>query len=196
MAKQQRLKQGEKILFGIAIVFIVLAVIAYIVLETVRHQSDKPMFEQKTNFSLSAAGQLGSAGFRKSGCTSCHRALNNGTNMGLSLDGVGSARTREWLYDFLRDPERMYGSDTVDHGYAPKEAAYVAAIPASDLYNIAAFISDLKSDQGSSSAPMPPDDRSEFIDNMLKNFAPPEWKDKYQDVRENEKYQKQGEVSE
>jgi len=196
MAKQQRLKQGEKILFGIAIVFIVLAVIAYIVLETVRHQSDKPMFEQKTNFSLSAAGQLGSAAFRKSGCTSCHRALNNGTNMGLSLDGVGSARTREWLYDFLRDPERMYGSDTVDHGYAPKEAAYVAAIPASDLYNIAAFISDLKSDQGSSSAPMPPDDRSEFIDNMLKNFAPPEWKDKYQDVRENEKYQKQGEVSE
>jgi hypothetical protein len=191
MSDKQSLKQGEKILFGIAAAFIIVAVIVYIVMEVVRVNMDKPMFEQRTHFTLSAEGQLGSEFFRKSGCTACHRAMRNGTNMGLSLDGVGSVRTAEWLYDFLRNPEPVYGSETVDHGLAPKEAAYVTRLPAKELHALAIFISELKSDKGSASAPMPPDERSEFIDNMLENFAPPNWKDKYEDVRDVEKYQTQ-----
>ncbi len=182
--KKQPLKQGEKILFGIVLAFIVLATLSYIALEAVRLNTDKPMFEVRTHFSLSGQGLKGSETFRKSRCTACHRAMRNGTNMGLSLDGVGSVRSEEWLYSFLKDPENTYGSRTLDHGPAPKEAAYVMRMPDQDLRDMATFISELKSDQGSASAPMPPEGRSEFIDGMLDSFAPQDWKEKYSDVRE------------
>jgi hypothetical protein len=185
MTKQkQPLKSGEKVLFGIVAVFMVLASIAYIALETYRLNKPEPLFETKTHYDFSEEGKLGSVIFRKSGCTACHRALRNGTNMGLSLDGVGSYRTREWLERFLADPESIYDASTIDHGPAPKEAAYVAELPQEDRYLLAVFISELKADQGSSSAPVPPEGRSEFIDGMVGTFAPQGWKDKYKDVRE------------
>lgn len=184
MAAGQSLKQGERILFGIVIAFIIFAVVGYIALETIRLHSDKPMFKSRTSYALSPEGLRGSALFRKAHCTSCHRAMRNGTNMGLSLDGVGSQRSEEWLFNFLTHPEETYEAATVDHGEAPKEAAYVSKMPVEDLRAIAVFVSELKAEQGSASAPEPPAGRSEFIDDMLKNFAPPSWKDKYQDVRD------------
>jgi len=184
MAKKQSLKTGEKVLFSIVAVFIVLALIAYIAMETVRLSSDKPMFVSKTSYNFSPEGAKGSALFRTSRCTSCHRALRNGTNMGLSLDGVGSVRSYDWLYQFLKDPEATYVAKTLDHGEFPKEAAYVMAMPDKDLQIIARFISELKAEQGSSSAPMPPEGRSEFIDSMVKAWAPPEWDEKYTDIRD------------
>lgn len=187
--KKQPLKPGEKALIGITAVFIVLAVISYVVLETVRLNSDKPMFENKTSFNFDAEGARGSKLFREGRCTSCHRALRNGTNMGLSLDGVGSARTYDWLYSFLKDPENIYDARTFDHGPAPKEAAYVAELPDDELQALARFVSQLKAEQGSSSAPMPPEGRSEFIDNMVKTWAPKEWREKYDDVRDKPKQQ-------
>lgn len=183
-SKQQSLKVGEKVLFGIFGVFLVAAVIGYIILEVVRFNSEKPIFETKTHFALSEEGKLGSRLFRESRCTSCHRAMRNGTNMGLNLDGVGSKRTKEWLYEFMLDPERVYGSRTLDHGLRPKEAAYVADMPKEELHAIAVFLSELRSEQGSASAPMPPDGQSKFIDNMVKTFAPDDWKEKYEDVRD------------
>ena len=183
-SNKKSLKTGEKVLFGIAGVFIVLAVIAYIILEMYRLSSDTPIFESKTSFDFSEQGAVGSALFREARCTSCHRALRNGTNMGLSLDGVGSLRTVDWLYSFLKNPEQTYGAPTLDHGAAPKEAAYVSKLADEDLRAIAQFISELKAEQGSASAPVPPDGRSEFIDNMVKTWAPKEWKEKYSDVRE------------
>jgi hypothetical protein len=51
------------------------------------------------------------------------------------------------------------------------------------LRALAKFISELKADQGSSSAPVPPEGRSEFIDDMVKVWAPKEWNEKYEDVR-------------
>jgi cytochrome c553 len=165
-------------------VFIVLAAISYVILETVRLNSDKPLFETKTSFDFTSEGAKGSKIFREARCTSCHRALRNGTNMGLSLDGVGSARSYEWIYSFLKDPESTYDAKTLDHGAAPKEAAYVAKLPDEDLQAVARFISQLKAEQGSSSAPMPPEGRSQFIDSMVKAWAPKEWQDKYEDVRD------------
>lgn len=185
--KKQVFKTGEKVLFGIVGVFVVLAVIAYVILESVRLSSDEPMFETKTSYDFSEQGAVGSALFRESRCTSCHRALRNGTNMGLSLDGVGSLRTYDWLYDFLKNPEQTYGSATLDHGPSPKEAAYVARMPDDQLQAMARFISELKAEQGSASAPVPPDGRSEFIDSMVKTWAPKEWEEKYSDVREKDK---------
>ena len=186
-SKKQLLKTGEKVLFGIVGVFVVLAIIAYIILESVRLSSDTPMFETKTSYDFSEQGSIGSALFRESRCTSCHRALRNGTNMGLSLDGVGSLRTYDWLYNFLKNPEEIYGASTLDHGPAPKEAAYVALMPDDELQAMARFISELKAEQGSASAPVPPEGRSEFIDNMVKTWAPKEWEEKYSDVREKNK---------
>ena len=185
--KKQILKTGEKVLFAIVGVFILLAIIAYIMLETYRLSSDKPMFETKTNYDFTELGSKGSQIFRQSRCTSCHRALRNGTNMGLSLDGVGSLRTYEWLYSFLKDPENTYGAATIDHGPSPKEAAYVARMSDDDLKAMATFISELKSEQGSASAPVPPEGRSEFIDSMVKTWAPKEWEQKYGDVRDKPK---------
>jgi hypothetical protein len=182
--RKQPLKQGEKILFTIAIAFIIFAVLAYIALEAYRLNSSNPVFEVTTHFSLSEAGHNGSELFRAQRCTACHRAMRNGTNMGLSLDGVGSRRTQQWLYDFLRDPEATYGAVTFDHGYPPKEAAYVSALPGEELMQIATFLSELRSDPGSPSAPAPPEGPSAFIDGMLKIFAPDSWKEKYGDVRE------------
>lgn len=182
--KKQPLKSGEKILFSIVGVFVLLASIGYVVLEIYRFNKPEPLFEVKTHYDFSAEGQRGSRLFREARCTACHRALRNGTNMGLSLDGVGSARSLEWLVSFLAEPEKMYDSKTLDHGPAPKEAAYVALLPEADRHAIAVFISELKSEQGSSSAPMPPEGRSEFIDSMVRIWAPKEWDEKYEDVRE------------
>jgi hypothetical protein len=189
MTKQKGLKTGEKVMFGFAAIFVLLAVIAYIVLESVRLNADEPMFETKTHYEFSEEGHRGSALFRTSRCTSCHRALRNGTNMGLSLDGLGSLRSREWILAFLLDPEKNYGAPTVDHGLTPKEGAYVAKLPKETLHAIAEFLSSLKSDQGSSTSPLPPKGRSEFIDGMVKMWAPEEWNEKYTDIREKDQAQ-------
>ncbi len=178
-----KLKKGEKILFGVFGAFFVLAVIGYIALETVRYNSTKPMYENKTHFNLSEVGLRGSTLFREARCTSCHRAMRNGTNMGLSLDGVGSRRKLEWIKAFFRTPEEVYKVQTVDHGSPPKEAAYVTDLPLQDRDAIAVFLSELRSEQGSPSAQRPPEGRSAFIDNMVQMWAPESWKDKYKDIR-------------
>jgi hypothetical protein len=183
MAAKQSLKPGEKALFGIFGVFVVVAILGYIALEVMRMRSDKPMYVIRTHYDLTPAGERGSVTFRKSQCTDCHRAMNSGTNMGLDLDGLGSSKTKDWLRAFLHDPEKTYGSPTVDHGMAPKAAAYVAKLPAADLDDIATFISELKADRGSPVALQPPEGDSSFIDNMLRMFAPKDWKSKYRDVR-------------
>ncbi len=184
MAGKQPLKQGEKLLFGIFGIFLVAAVIGYVALEAFRLMSDKPMFEVRTHYTFTEQGKQGSRIFREARCTACHRAMRNGTNMGLNLDGIGSKRSEEWLLKFMRDPEATYGAPTLDHGFAPKEAAYVSSLPLADLEAIAAFLSGLKSDQGAASSPLPPKGASGFIDGALETFAPEEWKDKYRDIRE------------
>jgi mono/diheme cytochrome c family protein len=187
MAEKQTLKRGEKLLFGVFGAFLIAAVIGYAVLESIRLSSDKPMFTIKTHFDLSAEGKQGQQLYNtKGGCSTCHRAMQSGTNMGLSLDGIGSKYSREWIYDFLRDPEKTYRSrynrQTFDHAIN-REAAYVAEMPDKDLQLIATYLSELRSDRGSSSAPLPPEGRSEFIDKMIGTWAPESWKKNYQDVR-------------
>ena len=180
----QPLKRGEKVLLSIFGIFLVLAIIAYVGIETVRLRSDKPLFPQTTHFDFSPEGKQGSAIYLKGNCNSCHRALRSGTSMGLSLDGIGSKRSVEWLENFLRNPESVYEGQTLDHGFPPKEAAYVSRIPKEDLHLIAIFLSELRADPGSSVAKVPPEGRSEFIDGMVKTWAPDSWKEKYQDIRD------------
>jgi len=183
MKKSQPLKSGEKILFIVFGVFFVLALIAYLTLETIRLTSDEPMFKPNTFFDFSAEGMEGSAIYRKANCNACHRALRAGTSMGLSLDGIGNKRSVEWLKEFFVDPEKMYGR-TLDHGLPPKEAAYAAEFSEEERHLVAVFLSELRADPGSSVSKMPPPEHSAFIDNMVKMFAPAEWKEKYTDIRD------------
>lgn len=104
--------------------------------------------------------------------------------MGVSLDGLGSKHDLKYFFDFLQYPEKTYGAKTLDHGAPPKEAAYVAKIPVADLHAIAVFLSELKSDQGSSSSFEPPRGQSSFIDTMLAMWTPAGWKTQYTDIRE------------
>jgi len=180
------MKPGEKMMFIVAGAFVVLAFLGFIAMLFIQSNDEKPMFEMKTHFQLSEAGQRGSEAFRLNGCTTCHRAMRNGTNMGRTaeLDGIGSRRTVTWLEAFLGDPEKNYRAATVDHGPTPKRADYVAELDAATRHDIAVFLSELKSEQGSSTAAAPPEGRSAFIDSMVKTWAPPSWKEKYKDVRD------------
>jgi hypothetical protein len=176
------IKTGEKLLFGIFGVFMALAIISYVILEVIRTHSSKPMYTATSHYDFSPEGLKGSDYFRHANCTACHRALRNGTNMGLNLDGIGSRRTLDWIVNFLNHPEATYSVRTVDHGPG-KEAAFVAEIPQEKLQAIAVFLSELRADRGAATAEAPPEGRSEFIDNMVKMWAPSDWNSKYQDVR-------------
>lgn len=177
------LKRGEKILFGVVALFCVFALASFVMLEVMRAHSDKPLYAIRTHFDFSQEGLRGSALFRHKGCTDCHKAVQNGTNMGLDLDGIGSRRSLQYLINFLGNPEATYDSRTLDHGPAPKEAAYVARLPEADRHAIAVFLSELRADKGSPDAPLPPPERSGFIDEMVKVWAPGSWKSEFQDVR-------------
>jgi len=181
---KQVYKTGEKILFIVAGAFIVLATIAFGIMQYMMATSDKPIFEQKTHYDLSAEGHKGSVIFRESACTECHRAMRGGTNMGNNLDGIGTRRTLKWIEAFLADPEKVYGSKTMDHGPKPKQAYYVAEKTDEERHLMAVFLSQLISEQGSASSPVPPKGESPFIDAMVKVWAPDAWKGKYKDVRE------------
>ncbi len=184
--KKQPMKTGEKVLFAIFGVFLVFATVAFGIMEYIRQHNDKPMFRQLTHYEFSAEGKKGSELFRVRDCRSCHRALGAGTNMGqgADLDGIGSRRSFEWIYNFLRNPEKTYGARTIDHGAPPKEAAYVMSLPKEELHAMATFLSELKADQGAATSPIPPKGKSKFIDTMVNTFAPPEWKKKYKDIRD------------
>jgi hypothetical protein len=188
MAKsKQPLKSGEKILLIVFAVFFLLAMVAYVGLETVRVNKDTPMYEQTTFFDFSEVGMEGYTIYREARCSSCHRAVRSGTSMGLILDGIGSKRSQEWLEEFLVNPEKMYGAQTVDHGLPPKEAAYVARMSSDDRYKMSVFLSELRATAGSSVAKVPPPEHSAFIDNMVKAWAPKEWDEKYEDIRDRNK---------
>ena len=181
--KNSGLRLGEKVLFGITAAFVLIAVLSFVAMEVHRAHSGKKMYAATTHFDFSQEGLTGSVRFRDLGCTSCHRAVRNGTNNGVNLDGIGSKRSLDYLIAFLHQPEANYGTQTMDHG-PDKGAAYVARLPEQDLHSLAVFLSELKAVQGSPDARLPSEGRSGFIDEMVKIWAPSTWKSQYHDVRE------------
>ncbi len=177
------MKLGEKLLFGGFALIGIMAFASWVVLEVVRSRLDKPMYPV-LQYNFSAEGLRGSEIFRTAGCTICHRAMRNGTNMGLVLDGIGSKRTLEYLNKFLIDPEATYPGTTMDHGPS-KGAAFVAKLPQADLQAIAVFLSELRANPGSNASRLPPvGGESKFIDEMVRMWAPDSWKSEHKDVRE------------
>lgn len=178
------LKRGEKILFGVCALIGVFAVASFIMLEIVRSHMDKPMYPSHVHYDFSAEGLRGSNIFRKAECTQCHRAIQNGTSAGVDLDGIGSKRTLQYLRDFLKNPEATYAAKTIDHGPPPKAAAVsLARLNETDREAVAVFLSELRADQGAATARLPEAGRSGFIDEMVKVWAPDNWKSDYKDIR-------------
>ncbi len=182
------LKRGEKVLFGVVALLGIMAVISFVIMEVIRARMDHPMYANTTHFDFSAEGLKGSEIFRHEGCTACHRAVRNGTNMGLDLDGIGSRRSQDYLVNFLKNPEPAYasvtnGARTVDHG-PRKAAAKVASLPKAERHALAVFLSELRANQGSPDAPLPPKEQSSFIDAMVKEWAPDWWKADHKDIRQ------------
>jgi hypothetical protein len=178
------MKKGEKVLLGIIGLLVLVTIVNYAVLEWVRQHADKPLFPILTHYDFSADGLKGFRLYRESDCYSCHRAVGSGTSMGVSLDGLGSKHDESYFYNFLKNPETTYGAKTTAHGASPKEAAYVSALPNADLHAMAIFLSQLKSDQGSSSSFQPPKGESSFIDAMLDMWVPDSWRGQYKDIRD------------
>jgi len=178
------MKKGEKILFGIIGFLVLITVINFTVLETVSHNSDKPLFPVLTHYDFSAEGLRGYGIYQQSNCYTCHHAVGSGTSMGVGLDGLGSKHDVNYFYNFLKHPEQTYGARTMDHGAPPKDAAYVSELPDSDLHAMAIFLSELKSDQGSSSSFEPPQGESSFINAMLDMWTPEGWRNKFRDIRD------------
>jgi len=183
--KQPPLKQGEKVLFIMAGVFVVLGIIAFTMMQVMSSNAKSPLFAVKTHYKFTPEGLKGSTLFREKGCTVCHRALREGTNMGRTadMDGIGSRRSAKWLLSFMKEPDTVYKEQRVDHRPG-KDAGFVAKMPVTELHAIAVFLSELKADQGSSSSPIPPKGESIFIDTMVNTWAPKEWKHKYRDLRD------------
>lgn len=179
------MKKGEKILFGFVALIVIIALGNFAVLEWLGLTSKKPLFTVVTHYDFSDEGLRGFDLYRKSDCYSCHRAVGSGTNMGLNLDGIGSNHSVDYLYHFLKEPEKTYRAKTVGHGLSPKEADYVSALPDADLQALAVFLSQLKADQGSASAFEPPKGKSSFIDAMLDMWVPDGWRSQFKDVRGN-----------
>jgi hypothetical protein len=183
LARWKALRRGEKVLFGIVIALVVITIQNFLVIEWLRRHADKPMFPVRTHYDFTGEGFRGSELYRHNNCTSCHRAIGNGTSMGLNLDGIGSRRSAAYLESFLANPEATYPSPTVDHGPAPKEAAYVARLPADERHALAVFLSQLTAERGAAAAAQPPPGHSSFIDAMLDLWAPESWRAAFSDVR-------------
>jgi len=177
------MKRGEKILFGFFGLLVVITVINFTVLESIRRHSDKPMFPVLTHFVFSEIGKVGYEVYQQQGCYTCHRAVGSGTSMGISMDGLGSKYEVSYFYNFLKDPENTYRARTLDHGPG-KDAAYVAKIPDADLRSMSVFLSELKSDQGSSSSFEPPKGESSFINTMVDMWTPDGWRSEFTDIRQ------------
>lgn len=178
------MKLGEKILFGVVGLLVVITVISFISLESIRHHSAKPLFPILTHYEFSAEGEKGYGIYQQRGCYECHHAVGSGTSMGVSLDGMGSKHDAEYFYNFLKNPEKTYGAKTLDHGMPPKDAAYVSELPDEELRSMAVFVSELKADQGSSSSFEPPAEQSSFVDAMVQMWTPAGWKTSFTDIRE------------
>lgn len=101
------MKKGERNIFlGIAIVIIVLMVF------NAMRQSDVPTQEKELPFYSEASADLQhKAGllYKELGCKSCHSLWTVRDIMrnvpAPALDGIGSLRSRQWLFDYLSAPD-------------------------------------------------------------------------------------------
>lgn len=60
-----------------------------------------------------ALARRGAVLFTSKGCNACHTVGKNGKMAGPDLAGVTNRRSRDWLRRWLKDPNAMFGSDSI-----------------------------------------------------------------------------------
>lgn len=143
-----RLKLGEKLMFGFA-VLLGFAAIAKGVMQARSNDPAKP----RDFYEWTEAGLEGHALYRRMGCNSCHRALGVG-EIGVApvLDGEGTRRTLAWLEGYFADPGTLVPATAHDGRLAPD----FRRLAAEERRLLAAFLFGLKANPGSPNYPVPP----------------------------------------
>jgi hypothetical protein len=138
------MKKGEKgILVGItAFVIVVMAVKAWMVSQETEKDPGIPFYSTASKELATKASVL----YRKYDCRDCHSLWGQRNIMQAvpapSLDGMGSLRNEEWLYNYFsaEDPQAIVPSRLKPRFRMPS----FAKIPESDRRTLAQYIASLK----------------------------------------------------
>ena len=143
-----KLKLGEKLMFGFAVLVAVAAVA-----KGLRQFGATEPANPRDYYEWGAEGLQGHALYRSMGCNSCHRALGVG-EIGVApvLDGEGTRRTREWLAGYFRDPAARVPGTAHDGSLGPD----FRTLDDRERDLLVAFLTGLKANPGSPNHPRPP----------------------------------------
>lgn len=146
-----KLKPGEKVMFGFALL-VVIAAVGKGVLQSRAANSAPPV---RDYYEWTEDGLKGKALYGRLGCNSCHRATGVG-EIGVApvLDGEGTRRTRDWLQRYFDNPRSLVPGSAHDGHLGPD----LRALGAGDRRLLAEFLFGLKAGAASPNYPRPPAD--------------------------------------
>ena len=141
-----KLKLGEKVMFGVAVLVAVAAVGKTVM------QARAPA-QVRDFYEWTEAGLEGQAMYGKLGCNNCHRAMGTG-EIGSSpvLDGEGTRRTRDWLTRYFDNPTSVVPGSAHDGHLGPD----FRRMPAEQRHVLIEFLFGLKAGPDSPNYPKPP----------------------------------------
>lgn len=143
-----KLKRGEQVMFGLA-VLVVLAAVGKAVVQSRAANAAQP----RDYYEWTQAGLQGHAVYRESGCHNCHRAMGVG-EIGVApvLDGEGTRRTRDWLQRYFENPLSLVPGSAHDGHLGPDFRRLADA----QRHLLAEFLFGLKAGPASPNYPKPP----------------------------------------
>jgi len=141
-----KLKLGEKVMFGMAVLVAVAAVGKTVM------QARAPA-QVRDFYEWTPAGIEGQATYGRMGCNNCHRAMGTG-EIGSSpvLDGEGTRRTREWLVRYFENPTSVVPGSAHDGHLGPD----FRRLSADERHVLIEFLFGLKAGPASPNYPRPP----------------------------------------
>ena len=144
----ERMKLGEKLMFGFAALIAVAAVG-----KGLRQINAMEPAKPRDYYEWTDDGLQGHALYRSMGCNSCHRALGVG-EIGVApvLDGEGTRRTPKWLARYFREPAALVPGTAHDGSLGPD----FRALRVRERNLLVAFLTGLKANPGSPNHPRPP----------------------------------------
>lgn len=143
-----KLKLGEKLMFG----FAVLVAVAAVGKGFMQSRAANPA-QVRDYYEWTGAGLKGQALYGQLGCNNCHRAMGVG-EIGVApvLDGEGTRRTRDWLQHYFENPLSVVPGSAHDGSLGPD----FRALAAQDRHVLLEFLFGLKAGPASPNFPMPP----------------------------------------
>ena len=145
-----KLKLGEKLMFG----FAVLVVAAALAKGLMQPRVSGPA-QLRDYYEWTEAGLEGQALYGRLGCNNCHRTMGVG-EMGVApvLDGEGTRRTRDWLQRYFENPPALVPGTAHDGSLGPD----FRLLGAQERHQLTEFLYGLKAGPASPNFPTPPGD--------------------------------------